>query len=269
MTRSLLLATACALLASVLPAQEGQFAIHTEKGDRYSPAVSHPLAWWTEDPLRLDVSGDLMLGFKAPDGRTLTSKDYMAKAQVIPIGELAGHKIVQLMTTIRPGPRVIAAGFAQSSDDISIWKDLLVSSADRRGYVEIYALRYDGTGLVKQTTASVYGSDADAILGTYDADTGNGGGCFDGYWWFSGTGAHEVDFAPLIKAILHAIPSNTGFTSRCWALDPKNHRLISDVQRSDAECHACGILGEVQASYRIEQGVARPVSVVFRPGTPH
>ena len=268
MTKSLLLGTACAALLPFVAAQQPRYRIGTEKGEQYAPATSHPLSWWTDDPLRLDVSGDLMLGYKAPDGLPLTSQDYTTKIQVIPIGELAGYRIVQISTTIRPGPRIIAAGFAQSNEDPATWKDLLVSTKDGRGYVDIYALRYDGAGLMKETTASISGSEVNAILGTYDPDTGNGGGCSDGYWWFDGTGSHSVNFAPLIVAISQAIPRNTTFTHKCWALDAKHSRLVSAVQRSDAQCHACGILGEVQAIFRIERGVARPVSVVFRPGAP-
>jgi hypothetical protein len=115
------------------------------------------------------------------------------------------------------------------------------------------------------TNAGIYGSGENAILGTYDPDTGNGGGCVDGYWWFDNSGPHEVDFSAVFAAISKAIPKNATFTGNCWALDPQHSRIKSTVQRSDAECHACGMLGEIEAKYRIEHGVSKPLAVVFRP----
>ena len=136
------------------------------------------------------------------------------------------------------------------------------------GYRELYALRYDGDTLIKTTTASIYGTGSNAILGTDDPVTGNGAGCVDGYWWFNAKGAQPVDFGPLQAAIQHAIPSSATFLSHCWALNLQSMHLTSYVQQKDVTCNGCGMLGEVDASYRIDQGVARPVSVSFRPRTP-
>ena len=259
------LAAFCFFLSAWVSAQQLQRRIETEKGETRDALAEHPLSWWTRDPLRFDTSGDLMLGFKAPDGESITKEDYRTEEEVTTLGVVAGHKIVQILTTIHPGPRVIAAGFA-SQDDAGEWKDLLVGSGGEK-FVEIYALHFDGGGLVTETAAKLYGSGANAVLGTYDPDTGNGGGCWDGYWWFDQQGPHEVDFSPLEHAIEHAIPANTSFTLRCWALKPESSELQSGVQRKDAECHACGMLGEVHATYRFERGTFEPVSISFDPET--
>ena len=47
-----------------LPSQVYQ-KVFTAKGGSLEIAVPHSLAWWAEDPLRLDAGGDLMLGVPA------------------------------------------------------------------------------------------------------------------------------------------------------------------------------------------------------------
>ncbi len=262
----LFLALAYVFSVPLVYGQQLQRRIATEKTSTRDALVAHPLSWWTSDPLRLDTSGDLMLGFKAKDGQPLTAKDYILEQKITTVGMLAGHKILQVLTTIHPGPRVIAAGFAAHDDNNSgEWKDLLVSTGTSNTFVEIYALHFDVGGSIKPTTAEIFGSGSSAVLGTNDPVTGNGGLCFDGYWWFDKKGPHEVDFSPLIAAVSHAIPPNATFTSNCWALHPKSLELSSWVQRRDAGCQACGGLGEVHATYRIEQGAAKPLSVTFEP----
>ncbi len=253
------------LMPGLLAAQHLQPRIETEKGGTRGALAAHPLRWWTSNPLRLDTSGDLMLGFKAPDGLPITAKDYRVEQQVVPIGVLAGHEIVQVNTSITPGSRVIAAGFAVGGGDAAEWKDLLAGTGKSGMFAELYGLRIDGGRLVRESKARVYGFGLNAILGTYDPDTGNGGGCWEGYWWFDRFGPHEVDFAPFLTAVSRALPADATFTPGCWALHPDASQLKSGVQRRDAQCHACGGLGEVTASYRIEHGLAKPVSVSFTP----
>ena len=254
--------------SSFLFGQELQRRLDTEKGETRDALSAHPLSWWTKDLLRLDSSGDLMLGFKAPDGRPLTAKDYRTEQTITKVGVIAEHAILQVQTSIHPGPRVIAAGFASDDGSAGEWKDLLVSSESEGSYVEIYALHYDVGGLIHETTAQVFGSGSNAILGSYDPDTGNGGGCRDGYWWIDSKGPHEVNFSPLLEAVKREIPADARFTPNCAALRPETAELKSWVQRTDAKCHTCGGLGEVHAVYRIEQGVAKPVSVSFEASEP-
>jgi hypothetical protein len=76
-----------------------------------------------------------------------------------------------------------------------------------------------------------------------------------------------VDFTKLEDAIRRAIPKEGTYTPSCSALHPAEAYLESGVQRLDAECHACGGLGTVHARYRIQSGVAIPVSVRFEADT--
>jgi hypothetical protein len=215
--------------------------------------------------LQLDESGDLLIGPKADGGHTLTARDYQVQQKVTPLGTIEDHRIVQVLTTIHAGPRVVTFGGPGVDGPPAQWKSLLVGVGANR-YVELYALQ-SNWGLFQIGSAGIYGSGSDSILGTHDPDGGNGGGCSDGYWWFDQAGAHPVDFTKLEGAIRSAIPKESTYTTRCWALHPAEAYLESGVQRLDAKCHACGGLGTVHARYRIQNGVAIPVSVRFEAET--
>ena len=262
---------AWAAFVPILLSAQLQTKIATSKGDELKAPAPHALSWWTHDPLRLDASGDLMIGMGAQDGQIVTANDYRVKQEVKRIGTIAGREIVQIINTIDPGPRIIASGWASSGQAPIQWKSLLVQTgapvqtgADEQ-FIEIYELQADSGTFQPMTAAAIYGTGQDAILGTYDPDSGNGGGCDDGYWWFDGDGARAVNFSPVYEAIAKALPSDSHYTRGCWALHPEKSELRSWVQKNDAECHACGGLGEIQAKYRIERGFAIPTSVHFEP----
>lgn len=206
-----------------------------------------------------------MLGRPASDGKIVTAKDYRVSQEVITLGNIAGLRIVQVLTTINPGARIVASGWASAGEPPAQWKSLLVQDGTGDRYIEIYELQAESGLFQSLKPAAIYGVGPDSILGTYDPDSGNGGGCDDGYWWFDKAGVHAVDFSPLKQAISRAIPPNSTYTSNCWALHPEKEELQSWVQRADAECHACGGLGTVYAHYKIQRGVAIPVSVRFVP----
>ncbi len=144
-------------------------------------------------------------------------------------------------------------------------ESLLVRPPGSRQYTEIYQLHtYPGT-FKAFGSAKLYGMGASVVLGTDDSTTGNN--CSDGYWWFDRTGAHPVSFSPLNKAIRQAVPAGSLYEMHCWAFHPAELRTDSFVQTSNALCRVCDILGKVSALYRIEQGQARPVNIVFTPKT--
>jgi hypothetical protein len=250
--------------------------LSTDKGETHDIPSSHPLNWWTRNPLRLDEGGSLLLGLKAGDGHIINARDYRVEQKVTTIGVISGHRILQVITTIHDRPDLVVANSALADlppsrppADLrpSQWKSLLLEIGASDRYVEIYRLQASYGLYLPMRSAAIYGVGQDAILGTDDQDSGNGGGCTDEYWWFDTSGAHPVDFSPLNQAIVRALPPNSMYTSRCWALHPEKAELESWVQKGDANCHACGGLGEVTATYRIEQGAATPVSVRFEPGS--
>ncbi|MCU1223424.1 MAG: hypothetical protein JWQ42_1517 [Edaphobacter sp.] len=233
-----------------------------ETHDTSSP---HPLTWWTRNPLRLDEGLYPLLRENPDDGHIITARDYRVEQKVTTLGVVSGHRIIQVLTTFHAGPRLVFNGSPEADLPPSQWKSLLVEVGAGDRYVEIYRLQSEYGLYLTMTSAAIYGVGQDAILGTNDPAEGNGGGCSDGYWWFDTGGAHAVDFSPLNQAIARALPPNSMYTKRCWALRPEKAELESWVQQRDATCHACSGLGEIYATYRIKTGVAIPVSVRFEP----
>jgi hypothetical protein len=253
------------IIAPTFLSAQMQRMVSTAKGSALDSPIPHPLSWWTKDPLRLDASGDLMIGKPASDGKIITARDYRVKQEVSGLGTIAGLGIIQIVTTIDPGPRIISSGWASTGEPPTQWKILLVQHGIGDQYVEIYELQAESGLYQSLKPAAIYGVGSESILGTFDPDSGNGGGCDDGYWWFDEAGAHAVDFSPLKQAISRALPHNSTYTSNCWALHPEKAELQSWVQRTDAECHACGGLGTIYAHYKIQRGIAIPISVRFEP----
>jgi len=250
------------LLGSAIhsPAQV-QRTLVTDGGDEtHDTPQPHPLTWWTRNPLRLDASGDLMLGQKADGVHTLTSQDYRVQQKVTTLGTVSNHRIVQVLTT-HAGPHVVLFGSSAADSPPSQWKSLLVET--HKGYYEeLYALQID-IPYNQIGSAGIYGSGPNSILATYDPGGGNGGSCSDGYWWFDHAGAHSMDFAALNRAISRVVPKEGIYWSKCWDLHSNEATMELRVQRRDAKCHACGEMGIVRASYKIQHGVAIPVAVHF------
>ncbi len=213
--------------------------------------------------LAYTASNGKTIHYTASDGKIVTARDYRVEQEVTKLGTIAGLRVVQVITNITPGPRIIASGWASAGEPPLQWKSLLVKDRARDQYIEIYELQTDYGNFQPLKPAAIYGVGPNSILGTYDPDSGNGGGCDDGYWWFDKAGAHPVDFSLLEKEIGRALPPDSTYTPNCWALHPERRELQSWVKRMDAECHACGGLGTVYALYKIHRGVAIPVSVRF------
>src|SRR5256884_9984488 len=53
------------------------------------------------------------------------------------------------------------------------------------------------------------------------------------------------------------------FWTTCWAMNLEQQEIKSVVQKGDARCHACDMLGEVTAHFRLHGAVAEPISVEF------
>lgn len=211
-----------------------------------------------------------MIGIKGLNGKIATASDYSVQQSMTTLGVISGWRIVQILWTIRPG--------AQPTGSIGIdeppmqWKSLVVGRSEAGDFLEIYHLQgFYGT-LMPLKSAAIYaaqgGTGSSTILGTFDPDSGNGGGCTEGYWWFDREGPHAVDFSPLERAVGKAIPPGSTFYPNCWSLHPDQTLLRSGVQQSHASCHACGWNGTVEAHYRIEGGSALPVSVEYKPAQP-
>lgn len=88
-------ATVSLTIAATLLAGQVQRKVMTAKGETVDIPVPHPLSWWTEDPLRLDASGDLMIGQRAKGGEIVTAKDYRVSQEITRLGTITGIPIVQ------------------------------------------------------------------------------------------------------------------------------------------------------------------------------
>lgn len=165
--------TAMLLLGFAMsPSGQSQRILVTDDGETRDVPAPHSLAWWTHDPLRLDESGDLLIGTKADGVHTLTARDYQVQQKVTTLGTIAGHRIVQVLTTIHAGPHVVIYGRPASDDPPAQWKNLLVEVGLNR-YVEVYGLQIDWNRS-QIGSAGIYGAEPNSILGTYDPGDGNG-----------------------------------------------------------------------------------------------
>ena len=224
-------------------------------GETQDASPLKPLSWWTKN-LKRDARDEWLA---SPD-----SKDYRVEQRVTRIGAISGKSVAQIITTIHEGSRIVSQDGSDNDVPLLQWKSLLVQTGHADYFIEIYRLQAYGY-YKRLNSATIYGAGSDAILRTFDFTGGNGGYCYEGYWWFDKTGPHQVDFSSLRQAVSRAIPKGSTFTSDCWALHPETNELDSVVQRLDARCHACGFVGNVHAQYKIEQGIAVPVSIRFTP----
>ena len=64
-------------------------------------------------------------------------------------------------------------------------------------------------------------------------------------------------------AITKQVPSGAFFWTTCRAMNLEQQEIKSVVQKGDARCHACDMLGEVTAHFRLHGAVAEPISVEF------
>jgi hypothetical protein len=242
-------------------------AVYTSKGVKVDRPSPHPLSWWTNNPLARDESGELMIGFLARDGAPITAEDYRVHQKLKDLGGSGGARVIEVITTIEPQARVVSAGFGVRGSVVQ-WKSLLVQQGRHRPYLEIYHLQAESGMYAPLQQAKILKLGSTYILETFDPDTGNGGGCADGYWQLSQSHTVGLDFSQLQQAIKKAVPLQSVYSLRCRAIDLANTEVRSRVQRADAQCRACGWLGTVIARFRVEQGVAVPDSVRFERDRP-
>jgi len=95
--------------------------------------------------------------------------------------------------------------------------------------------------------------------------TGSGGFCTEEYWWFDQAGPHRLNFDAVAEALRKAVPENSEVGVHCQAPDLVEQTFRGDVRRRDAECRACGMLGDVTAKFKLQGAVAIPSDVEFTP----
>ncbi len=251
---------AAALLVMAVTGGNGQERRRIIVGgeERRDKLVAHELEWWTEDPLRLDENDDMRFFQMADDGHAYTPRDYQVEQTVTPLGVVAGRRVIEVLETIYFEQRLVMLGVG-SNDKPAQWKSLLVETAKKDKYVEVYRLQAGGGLYPTLGHAAVHGTGLNALLETYDPEIVRAGGCADGVWWFDSKGVHAVDFSPLVKAMHKVISKGGEVTVGCVAVRPEKNE--ARVLPRNADCESCEGVRGVKASYRIERGAAVPVKV--------
>lgn len=220
-----------------------QRTVMSGKGEFVDHPGAHPLAYFMADPFLRDDGQDL----------AGSARDYTFATDVRPVGSLAGFKIVDVFYRITPRGQ---------EPKVSInWKSILVE-AQPGAYREIFHLQVLQT---EPTASRIVDAGNEAVLATMTSDGGNGGGCFEGYWWFDASGPHALDFSEVTRAIAEALPPGARFRTTCDELHLEREEVVTWAQRRDAECHACGGLGKVTARFRLNGAHAQPADIKYSP----
>lgn len=249
------LALSVSVSESQKPPARWQRVILSGKGESTDVPAPHALSYFTADPYLRDDGSELCVDCSTPAGRESASQHYGISSDVERLGTLAGYPIVQILYRV---------GARESREPPQIrWKSLLVQTGEGL-YREIYHLQ--AFYLVPPLrSAQIIKVGDERILATHDSDGGNGGGCIDAYWWFDSSGPHQLDFSRVKTAITKRVPSGANFWTACWALHLQDEKIESWVQKGDARCKACDVLGQVTAYFRLDRAVAVPVSVRYVP----
>jgi hypothetical protein len=221
--------------------------------------AAHPLAYFTRQPFLRAYENSVCNSHDPAD----CANNYKAKVSVRTVGIIEGFEILELTYTFTPQKD-------PDNDLPQIWKSLLVKTGEG-SYREIFHLQdYAQSHLTdppKFEPSRIVRIGTEPVLMTRDSNGGNGGDCYEGYWWFDREGPHALDFAPMTAAISKKIPADAIFTSTCWALNLDRGELKSWVQKRDAKCHACGGLGEVTADLTLHNAQVEATNIHFQPDT--
>jgi len=164
----------CALLAVALcPPASAQWSrtVFSGKGEAQDIPSPHPLNYFTANPFPRDDGNDLC-ALRTPEGRAKSVLKNSIRVVVRPVGGLAGYRILDILDY---GSELNHPG----STEIN-WKSILVRVGPDR-YKEIFHLQESGTTRPIERS-SIVSSGSERVLPTMNSDSGNGGGCWDGYW---------------------------------------------------------------------------------------
>ena len=241
------------LLLSMPSWAQWQRILFSGKGESRDTPSAHPLTYFTSKPFLRDDGADLCDECRTEKGKAESARNYTVSTEVHDVGTLAGSRIVDVFHNFRDR-RKPELGTMR-------WKSVLVQTGHDK-YVEIYHLQAYYLQAPLTSAKIVHVGDA-SVLMTQDSDGGNGGGCWEAYWWFDGSGPHAIDFSPLVQEIIKHVPPGSTFWSTCWALHLEEQEVRSYVQKANAQCRTCDFLGEVTAHFHLNGALAEPSDVSF------
>jgi len=256
-TRTMLLAL-LTLVAAWPTMGQWQRVITSGKGTWTDVPAPHPLSYFIANPILPDDAGELCAGCPDTEG-VVPARKLKVQSTIKTLGVLAGYRIVQVLYSIRPKDE-------EATPDSPKWKSILVQ-VGKDSFREIFHLQNFYSQITLESSRIVQ-SGTERVLVSMDPDGGNGGSCWEGYWWFDRSGPHAVDFSPLYSAMRERAPANTTFLTSCSVLDFEKQEVNTAVQKSDAQCHACDYVGIIKARFRLDGATARPVEVRFQAGDP-
>ena len=248
-------------IALLVPALgQWQRVVMSGKGQSRDVPAPHPLRYFTDNPFLRDDADDLCTAC-TPENKARSADQYSIQSTTKPVGVLAGFHIVDVLYQVSPRNGSTWIGPGQVN-----WKFILIQVGPDR-YREIFHLQafYFTASL---TPSRIIQSGGERVLATMDPVGGNGGECWEGYWWFDHAGPHALDFSRVETAIKNAVPGDTRFRMSCSNLDLASERISSGVQKSQFSCMACDFVGEVTARFRLRGPIAEPVAVNFKAGDP-
>jgi len=247
------LLTALVLTAQSYPASaHWQRIVYSGKGSFTDSPPPHALGYFTANPFLHDEGDDLCADC-TPPGRLKSAATYSIRTVVSLVGTLHGYRILDVLY-------YVARRDSPANDEVK-WKSILVQVAPDR-YREIFFLSTFYV-TVAISPSQIVQSGTEPVLATMDSDGGNGGGCWEGYWWFDSTGPHPLDFSPLAAAIAKRTPPNSRYNLSCSSLNLAASQVQTGVQKADANCHACDWIGQVTARFRLHGPLVTPVEITF------
>jgi hypothetical protein len=236
-------------------------AVFSGKGEFVDEPAAHPLSYFTSNPFARDDGNEFCVSCASSD-KAQSAHKYTIQPIVKPVGALAGFRILDIF--YRANPQGSASASAAK------WKSILVQVGPDR-YKEIFHLQaFYTTASLKPT--QILRSGNESVLATMDFDGGNGGGCWQGYWWFDSKGPHSLNFSPLEAAINERLSTAHENAARvqisCGALNLESQEVRSNIQKSHARCHACDIIGDLTARFRLDGASVLPVAIDLHPLKP-
>ena len=232
--------------------------VSTGKGISIRSSEPHELSYWTADPIGRDEGGGLVSG----DG-------YEQLSETTDLGTAGGYRIVQVLNrVVAKEPSPDAPDFTNPPDyrKTTEYKMLLVQVGPDE-YREIYHLENEFGRMRPLESARIAMVGTESILSTVDPDGGNGGFCVEGYWRFDESGPNRLNFDAVEPAIRSAVPEDTRFNASCFAIDLERQEINAAVQRADAECSACGWLGNAKVRFVLRGSIVEPTEVRFDPNS--
>ncbi len=241
--------------------------MYSGKGETQDTPSPHSLRYFTGDPFERDDADDLCVKCSSPAEKAREAREsakYTITSEVRRAGTLDSFTIWTVLYRIREKdtPELFQG---QPQGHIG-WKSILVQTAPDQ-YMEIYHLQVFAPAL-DLTEAKIVRSGDESVLETEDPDGGNGGGCWEAYWWFDAAGSHAIDFSVLRPTIASHLPAGAVFQITCSTLHLEEQEIRSWVQEAKAECHACGYLGTVTARFRLHGARVEAADVRFQAGHP-